>query len=86
MIDAIREHLTVEKDGLITIQAPELTEGAEVEVIIMFENAGKEIDTTDHLLSTQANRECLLDSIKTIRENPEKLIPLDIEAYEKTLS
>ncbi len=85
MVDAIREHLIVEIDGSLTIKAPELTEGTQVEVIIVFENGQVEKDTTEYLLSSEANRGRLLNSIKNIDEHPETLIPFDVEAYEKSL-
>lgn len=36
------------------------------------------MDTTEYLLSTEANKEHLLKAIREADENPESLIPFDI--------
>lgn len=85
MISTIREHAVVATAGSITITSPELKEGAEVEVLILLENEQDEIDTTDYLLSTEANRKRMEEALEELK-HPEKFIPLDMEDYEKRLA
>ncbi len=44
MVRAIREHLTVEKDGSIEIHHPELVTGSRAEVIVLLERSEEAAD------------------------------------------
>jgi antitoxin YefM len=76
MITGIREKTVVKEDGTIEIAAPDLPVGAQVEVIVLVEE--NEQDTTEYLLSTEANRRHLMESMRDAA-NPEKLIYVDID-------
>lgn len=58
MITGIRQKTVVTEDGRIELLSPELPRGALVEVIVLVEPV--EQDTTEYLLSTEANRNYLL--------------------------
>ncbi len=75
MITAIREKVVVKEGGKIEILSSEFEIGKEFEVIILAEN---EVDTTEYLLSTKANREHLLNALDDAR-NHENLIYVDID-------
>ena len=62
MLSGIKQQVVVGKDGKIEIQTSELAEGTVVEVIILVEQ-----DTTDYLLSTEANRHHLMTAIQNIQ-------------------
>ncbi len=85
MINAIRERLTVTTPGQLTISSPELEQGADVEVLILLENGQEEMDATDYLLSTEANRRRMYEALEELK-HPENFIPLDIDEYEKRLT
>lgn len=74
MISGIREKTVVKEGGKIEISSPDLPDGAQVEVIVLVE----EKDTTEYLLSSEANRKHLEQAMRDA-ENPEKLIYIDIE-------
>jgi hypothetical protein len=57
MIAGIRQKTIVKDDGKIEISSSELQPGSRVEVIVFLDL--EEQDTTEYLLSTQANREHL---------------------------
>ncbi|NJK75915.1 MAG: hypothetical protein HC942_20330 [Microcoleus sp. SU_5_6] len=75
MLSGIKQQAIVGKDGKIEVQTSELPEGTVVEVIVLVErddvetNASQSIsqDTTDYLLSTEANRSQLLIAIQNIQ-------------------
>ncbi len=75
MLTGIREKTIVKENGTVEISAPDLPVGTEVEVIVLVE---EEIDTTEYLLSSEANREHLFESMRDAK-NPEKLIYVDID-------
>ncbi|CAN5628977.1 hypothetical protein BH18ACI1_BH18ACI1_19040 [soil metagenome] len=75
MITGIREKTIVKENGMIEISAPDLPIGTEVEVIILVE---EEQDTTEYLLSTEANRRHLEQAMRDA-EDPKKRIYVDIE-------
>ncbi|MEO1211269.1 MAG: hypothetical protein AAFX78_17230 [Cyanobacteria bacterium J06638_20] len=77
-LSGIKQRGIVRKDGTIEIQTPELAEGTVVEVIILVEQEAiapksdatapqdsSTQDTTEYLLSTEANRQHLVDSIRS---------------------
>lgn len=76
MLTGIREKAVVKENGTVEISAPDLPIGAEVEVFIWLEE--KEMDTTEYLLSSEANREHLFQSIRDA-EDPKKLTYVDVE-------
>ena len=81
MLNGIREMTVVKEGGFIEIPATELPVGTQVEVIILAE----EMDETDYLLSTEANRRSMYEALEELN-HPENFIPLDIEEYEKRLT
>lgn len=74
MLSGIKQQVVVGKDGKIEIQTSELAEGTVVEVIVLVEQEGAETnisqsisqDTTEYLLSTEANRYSLMTAIQNI--------------------
>lgn len=81
MITGIREKTIVKEGGKVEISSPDLPTGAEVEVIILVEEA--EMDTTEYLLSTEANRKHLEQALDDLK-HPERLVEVDIDELEKT--
>ena len=75
MITAIKERVRVKENGTVEISAPDLPVGTAVEVIVLVE---EEMDTTEYLLSTEANREYLMDALEQAN-HPENFIYIDIE-------
>ncbi|MEO0987803.1 MAG: hypothetical protein AAFY20_20020 [Cyanobacteria bacterium J06639_14] len=81
MLSGIKQRGVVGKDGKIEIQTSELAEGTVVEVIILVEQstveqpeiADQQQDTTDYLLSNEANRRHLIASLQQL-ETPQNLI------------
>ena len=73
MITAIREHAVV-RNGVIRILEMDLPDGTEVEVIVL---VGEESDTTDYLLSTDANREHLEKAVEDAKD-PSKRTYVDV--------
>lgn len=76
MITGIREKTIVREGGKIEISSSHLPIGAEVEVIVLVEN--DEQDTTEYLLSTEANRKYFEEALEDLK-HPEKFIPVDVE-------
>ena len=78
---------TVVRGGRIDLPILDFPDGTEVEVLVRAEDeSGDEMDTTEYLLSTEANREHLLAAIRDARDHPEKMIPFDLEEYEKRIA
>lgn len=80
MITSIRERTTVKNGGRVEVYASGLDDGTEVEVLIFL--AG-EMDETEYLLSTEANRERLLKAARNL-DDKERRISIDLDEYEKT--
>ena len=80
MISGIRER-TVVNGGQIVLPRLDLPDGTEVEVIVCVED---EMDATEYLLSTGANREHLERALEDAKD-PSKRVYIDIEEYEKNL-
>ena len=78
MITGIREKTIVKEGGKIEISSADLPIGIEVEVIVLVEEE-EEQDTTEYLLSTEANRRHLEESMRDAQD-PTKLIYIDIES------
>jgi len=64
MIVGVRQKAVVGKDGKVEISSPALPQGALVDVIVLVEP--EEQDETEYLLSTEANREHLLQALREI--------------------
>jgi len=76
MLTGIREKTVVKENGTVEISALDLPVGTQVEVIVLVEE--EEMDTTEYLLSTKANREHLERAMRDA-EDPTKRICVDIE-------
>lgn len=76
MLSGIKQRGIVGKDGKIEIQTSELAEGTVVEVIVLVDpisdgqpdNLEPPQDTTDYLLSNEANRRHLLSSLQQLEQ------------------
>ena len=77
MISGIREKTVVKENGTVEVSAPDLPVGTKVEVIILVES---ETDTTEYLLSTEANRQHLSRAIRDA-EDPAKHIRVEMEGW-----
>jgi len=64
MMNAVRQRTVVGDGGKIEIVSPDLQPGDVVDVIVVVEPA--EQDTTEYLLSTEANRQHLLKALKDL--------------------
>ncbi len=78
MITGIRERTIVKENGMVEISAPDLAVGTEVEVIILVD---EEMDETEYLLSTEANRRHLEEALKELK-HPENFIRVDMDELE----
>jgi antitoxin YefM len=66
VISGIRQRVIVGEGGTIEVLAPDLPKGTTVEVIVFIEP--EERDTTDYLLSTEANRRHLLQALEDLED------------------
>ena len=74
MITGIRQKTVVGEGGKVEIRSPELPSGTLVDVIVLVEAV--EQDTTEYLLSTEANRQHLSRALPDL-ENPTTYIYLE---------
>lgn len=74
MITGIRQKTIVAEGGKIEFSSPELPKGTLVEVIVLVESL--EQDTTEYLLSTEANRNHLLQALQDLN-TPSRYIYLN---------
>jgi antitoxin YefM len=65
MIAGIRQKTIVGEGGKVEVLSPELPDGTLVDVIILVEPV--EQDTTEYLLSTEANRRHLLQALQDLK-------------------
>lgn len=79
MITGIREKTVVKENGKVEISASDLPVGTEVEVIVLVEE--EEQDTTEYLLSTEANRKHLEEALEQLK-HPENFIHVDMDELE----
>lgn len=84
MITEIRERIVVMPGGRIEIPESPFDEGVEVDVVVR-RNESVEMDATDYLLSTEANRERMELALEELKHQ-ENLIPLDMKQYEKLIA
>ncbi len=66
MLTGIRQKTVVGEGGKIEFLSPELPSGMLVEVIVLVEP--EEQDTTEYLLSTEANRHHLLQALQDLND------------------
>lgn len=85
MITEIRERIVVMPGGRIEIPASPFDEGVEVDVVVRRKDAVEEMDETDYLLSTEANRKRMEDGLEELK-HPESFIPLNMDEYERRLT
>ncbi len=64
---------------MVEVFAPSFAVGTEVEVIVLIE---EKQDTTEYLLSTEANREHLEKALEDSK-HPDRFISIDMEEFEK---
>ena len=74
MLTGIRQKTIVGEGGKIEFLSPELPSGMLVEVIVLVEP--EEQDATEYLLSTEANRNHLLQALQDL-DDPSRLIYVD---------
>ena len=67
MLTGIREKACVQEGGKIEIVSPELPAGVWVEVIVLVDS--EEQDTTDYLLSKEANRAHLYQAMDDLKDH-----------------
>ena len=78
---SIHQRTRVGSGGTVMIQASDLPEGTLVDVIVVI--ASSEEDTTDYLLSTDANRQRLLDALEHIEHRQDLVVISPEEWHEK---
>ena len=66
MIAGIRQKAVVGEGGKIELSSPELSRGMLVEVIVLMEP--EEQEATEYLLSTEANRNHLLQALQDLED------------------
>ena len=79
MLTGIREKTVVKENGMVEVSAPDFPVGTQVEVIILVEE--KEMDETEYLLSTEANRKHLEEALEQLK-HPENFIRVDLDELE----
>lgn len=80
MLIGIRRKAIVNK-GKVELSVPELSEGTEVEIILLVESKLEEDETT-YLLKSEANKKHLLRAMENVKQG--KTIYVDINEYEKS--
>ncbi|HAC65305.1 MAG TPA: hypothetical protein DCF68_17700 [Cyanothece sp. UBA12306] len=63
-----RKYQTIIKDGKLDLPSLDLPEGTVVEAILLIKEP-TEMDETDYLLSTEANRQHLKEAIKSLKNS-----------------
>jgi len=76
MLTGIRQRTRVTEGGRIEIQSSELPSGVLVEVIVLVEQ--EPVDTTEYLLSTEANRAHLREALRDLDDpSSYRYLPLE---------
>ena len=83
MIRAIKQKGIVGREGKIELYSVELEEGTDVDIIILVSDS--EPDTTEYLLSTEANQRQLSEAIDRI-ENQENLVTITTKEWSEKYS
>ena len=83
MIRAIKQKGIVGREGKIELYSLELEEGTSVDIIILVSDT--ESDTTEYLLSTEANQRELSKAIERI-ENKENLVTITAKEWHEKYS
>jgi antitoxin YefM len=83
MIRGIKQTGTVGREGKIELHSTELEEGTDVDIIILVSEP--EPDTTEYLLSTEANQRELSEAIDRI-ENKENLVTITAKEWHEKYS
>jgi antitoxin YefM len=86
MLNGIKQKAIVGKNGRVELPTTELQEGTIVEVIILVEQVKpvKQIvceDETTYLLSSEANKNRLLNAIENVEKG--NITYVDVDEYEK---
>jgi antitoxin YefM len=74
MITGIRQRTIVQEGGKVEVSSSELPSGLLVEVIVLVEPEAQ--DTTEYLLSSEANRSHLLQALRDL-DDPSRYIYVD---------
>ena len=80
MLTGLREKTVVKENGMVEISAPDLPVGTAVEVIVLVEE--EEMDATEYLLSTEANRRHMEEALEQLK-HPENFIRFTMEEFEE---
>jgi antitoxin YefM len=80
MLNEIKQKAVV-SNGKVELSVPELSEGTEVEIILLVESDLEEDETT-YLLKSKANKKHLLQALENVKQG--KIIYVDIDEYEKS--
>lgn len=80
MITEIKERIIVMPGGRIEIPSSPFGEGVEVDVVVRRNEPVAEMDETDFLLSTEANRARMYRMLEELK-HPENFIALDLDEY-----
>jgi len=83
VIRAIKQKGIVGREGKIELHSTELEEGTDVDIIILVSDT--EPDTTEYLLSTEANQRELSEAIERI-ENKENLVTISAKEWHEKYS
>ena len=78
---AVKTKAIVNKQGTIELSDMDIPEGTEVEIIVLVPNS--EIDTTEYLLSTEANKTELLEAIERVKNQENMVVITPQEWHEK---
>jgi antitoxin YefM len=80
---AVKTKAIVNKQGTIELLDMDISEGTEVEIIVLVPNS--ETDTTEYLLSTEANKKELLEAIERVK-NPENMVIITPQQWHEKYS
>ena len=78
MLTEIKGKTVVKENGTVEISTPNLPVGTEVEFIVLAE---EEMDETEYLLSTEANRKHMEQALEDLK-HPENFIRVDMDELE----